>query len=128
MKRFFIFAAMLLTMTANAGNLSDDPPKIKPPVEKIVLMPQGMYEIDRTIPICEYRLCQETGSIFISCFGTGSDTELYLVDSRGQIVEYAAIDPNINSSVSFTMPEEAGIYYIVLTSRTYYGEGCLEIE
>ena len=30
MKRFFIFAAMLLTMTAYAGTLNEDPPLIFP--------------------------------------------------------------------------------------------------
>ena len=128
MKRFFIFAAMLLTMTANAVELENDPPTIKPPADIIVLIPQDMYEIERTIALCEYTLCPQTGTICITCHGTGADTELYLLDSRGMIVDHAAIDPDITPSVTFDMPETAGTYYIVLMSGRYHGEGTIRIN
>lgn len=128
MKRFFIFAAMLLTMTVNSMALTDEPPKIKPPAENIVLVPQGMYDIDRSIAICEYTVCTQSKSIYISCFGTGSDTELYLVSSTGSIVEYEAVDADNAASVIFELPQSPGIYYIVLESGSYYGEGRMVIE
>lgn len=128
MKRFFIFAAMLMTLTVNAVTLSEDPPIIKPAAEQIVLVPQGMYDIDRSIPSCEYTLYPHSNSICISCSGTGSPTELYLTDSNGSIMEYASINPDMTPVVTFEMPETPGIYYIILNSRFYYGEGSLRIE
>lgn len=119
---------MLLTMTVNAMALTDEPPKIKPPAEKIVLVPQGMYDIDRSIALCEYTICTQSYSIYISCVGTGSDTELYLVSSTGSIVEYDAVDAGNAATITFDLPQMPGIYYIVLESGSYYGEGRIEIK
>lgn len=126
MKRFFIFAAMLLTLTANAVTIAEDPPMIKPEAEQIILVAKGMYDIERSIAICEYTLSVE--GISISCFGTGSDTQLYLTDSRGAILDFAEIDPDITPVITFDTPETPGIYYIMLDSRSYYGEGIVRIE
>ena len=126
MKRFFIFAAMLLTLTANAVTLDEDPPLIKPEAEQIIMVPKGMYDIERSIAICEYTLSAE--SICISCYGTGSETQLYLTDSRGVTLDYAEIDPTITPVIRFDTPETPGIYYIMLDSRYYYGEGTIRIE
>jgi hypothetical protein len=60
MKRFFIFAAMLLTLTVYAGTSDEDPPLITPAVEQIILVPQDMYDIDRTIASCRYSFSVET--------------------------------------------------------------------
>ena len=60
MKRFFIFAAMLLTMTAYAGTLNEDPPLIFPgDPEEVILVPQDLYDIDRSVALCEY-VCYTT--------------------------------------------------------------------
>lgn len=126
MKRFFIFAAMLLTLTANAVTLDEDPPMIKPEAEQIILVSKGMHEIERTIAFCGYTLSAD--DISISCFGTGSDTQLYLTDSRGVILDYAEIDPDITSVITFDTPENPGIYHIMLDSRLYYGECIIMIE
>ena len=126
MKRFFIFAAMLLTLTVYAGTLNEDPPLIKPAAEQIVLIPKGMYDIDRSIATCRYTLLQET--IEISCSGTGSTTELYLTDSKGCVLQYATVDPEIIPVVTFDKPEISGTYYLVLDSGRYYGEGMIMIE
>ena len=126
MKRFFIFAAMLMTLTAYAGTFNEDPPLIKPAAEQIVLVPKGMYDIDRSIATCRYTLLQET--IEISCLGTGSETELYLTDDNGCVLQYASIDPDMTPVVTFDKPETSGTYYLVLNSARYYGEGIIMIE
>lgn len=126
MKRFFIFAAMLLTTTAYAGTLNEEPPLIKPSTEQIVLVPQDMYDIDRSIATCRYTILQDV--ISISCIGTGSVTELYLVDSNGYILQYTSIDPDTTPVTTFDKPEIPGVYYLVLNSARYYGEGIIRIE
>ncbi len=126
MKRFFIFAAMLLTLTVYAGTLNEDPPLIKPAAEQIVLVPKGMYDIDRSIATCGYILLQET--VEISCFGTGCETEIYLTDSNGCVLQYASIDPDMIPVITFDKPGTSGTYYLVLNSARYYGEGIIMIE
>ena len=126
MKRFFIFAAMLMTLTAYAGTLNEDPPLIKPAAEQIVLVPKGMYDIDRSIATCGYTLLQE--AIEISCFGTGSATEFFLTDDNGCVLQYVALDPAITPVITLDKPETPGTYYLVLNSERYYGEGIIMIE
>lgn len=121
MKRFFIFAAMLLTLTVYAGTSDEDPPLITPAVEQIILVPQDMYDIDRTIASCRYSVSEDWISIF--CFGTGSETNLYLVDDNGRILQCTCIDPANTPVITFDKPVTDGIYYIVLDSGRYYGEG-----
>jgi hypothetical protein len=126
MKRFFIFAAMLLTLSAYAGSLNEDPPLITPAVEQIVLVPKGMYDIDRSIAVCEYTISE--GMITVSCFGIGCMTELYLIDSNGYIMQHASIDTDMTPVTTFYKPEAAGTYYLVVNSVRYYGEGSIIIE
>ena len=49
MKRFFIFAALLLAHVSNATATHEDPPPVIPSTDRIVLVPQDMFDIDRTV-------------------------------------------------------------------------------
>ena len=122
MKRFFIFAAMLLTMTVNAGNLQDDPPLITPSPEQIVLTPQDMFDIDRSIAICEYTYDISTGNIYVSCVGTGSHTVLYLTDQSGMVLDMTEIDSQIVQIAILNSNLSAGTYKIIINSEKYFGE------
>lgn len=129
MKRFFIFAAMLLTMTANAGNLSDDPPLIFPgEPEKVILVPQDLFDIDRSIAMCEY-ICWNSGRLVdIRCYGTGQRTTLYIVDEYGNIYDQTTINTDVCSQVRLSLPEEPGYCTIILDSELYHGESIIIIE
>ena len=49
MKHLFLFAALFFTLNVNADDLQDDPPIVKPEAEQIILVPQDMHDIDRSI-------------------------------------------------------------------------------
>ena len=129
MKRFFIFAAMLLTMTANAGNLSDDPPLIFPgEPEKVILVPQDLFDIDRTIVRCEY-ICQHSiGLVNITCYGTGRRTILYIADEHGNIYDQTTINTDVCNHITLSLPEETGYCTLILDSELYHGESIIRIE
>jgi hypothetical protein len=129
MKRFFIFAAMLLNMTVYAGTITEDPHKILPgEPEKIVLVPQDLYDIDRSIVLCEY-ICQYNyGVININCYGTGTRTVISVVDEYGNSYDQTMIDTNICNHATLDLPEEAGYYMIILNSELYHGESVIRIE
>ncbi len=129
MKRFFIFAAMLLTMTVNAVNLSDNPPFIFPgDPEKLVLVPQDFYDIDRSIVLCEYVCNYNIGMVSISCYGTGRSTTLSIVDEYGNIYDQTTIDTDFDNYAILNLPQGAGYYKITLNSELYYGESTIRIE
>lgn len=127
MKRFFIFAAMLLSMTVNAGNLQDDPPLITPSPEQIVLIPQDMFDIDRSIAICEYTYNILAGKVYINCIGTGNRTELYLTDQNGTLLDMTEINSATTQNAMLEADLSAGTYRIVLNSEKYYGEAYFTI-
>lgn len=113
---------MLLTMTVNAGNLQDDPPIIMPSPESIILVPQDLYDIDRSIVLCEYTYDSAAGLVYVKCIGTGNHTELYLTDQYGRLLDMAEIDSRVTQSVILNADLPAGTYKIVLNSEKYYGE------
>ena len=96
MKRFFIFAAMLMTLSSGATQLPDEPPLILPGVEDVVLTPTGMHDdIDRSITrcICQYEPAMH--SLTFTCIGTGNCTEIFLADANGVTVDYPVWMPNM---------------------------------
>ena len=127
MKRFFIFAAMLVTSMADAVNLMDDPPLITPSPDRIVLVPQDMFDIDRTIALCEYILYKESGTVYISCYGTGRFTELYLTDQNGILLDSIEINSEITQEAILNAPLSSGTYRIILNSEKYHGEDTFTI-
>lgn len=129
MKRFFIFAAMLLTMTLNANVLSSEPPLILPGIEDVILRPTDMHdEIERSGArcICEYDPAFQ--SLNFICMRTGRDTEIFLTDANGITVDYALLDAVTDNSASLSTPAAAGTYYIYLRSESYYGEARIVVE
>ena len=129
MKRFFIFAAMLLTMTAYAGTLNEDPPLIFPgDPEEVILVPQDLYDIDRSVALCEYVYYHNIGQISINCYGTGRRTALYIVDEYGNIYDRTTIDTDVCNNVTLNIPEEAGYYMLILDSEKYHGESTIRIR
>ncbi|MBO5107881.1 MAG: hypothetical protein J6B97_05545 [Bacteroidales bacterium] len=127
MKRFLIFAAMLVTSMADAVNLMDDPPLITPSPDRIVLVPQDMFDIDRTIALCEYILYKESGTVYISCYGTGRFTELYLTDQNGILLDSIEINSEITQEATLNAPLSSGTYRIILNSEKYHGEDTFTI-
>lgn len=127
MKRFSIFAAVLLMMTswAFADNNQSDPPPIRPSVEQIILVPQGLHDIDRTIVLCEYTCYPDTGILEFLCYGTGEDTQISLFSQGGVYIESIHINPELCPTGQMALPPEPGKYYIILNSSRYYGESCI---
>ena len=125
MKRFFIFAAMLLTMTAIAGNLNDDPPVIHPGTDHIILTPRDMMDKDRSIAMCQYHYDPSTCTIELTCLNTGRFTELYLLDHNGNELDCYSLDSDITSYAVLETPEDDGTYQIILISEKYYGEASI---
>ena len=128
MKRFFIFAAMLLTIGANAGNLNDDPPVVKPGSDHIVLTPRDMMDKDRSMSFCTFTYDTSNDILEFTCCNTGNYTEILLLDRDGNEIGYASIDSDLTSVAVIETPDAAGTYYIVLSSEKYYGEATLYIN
>ena len=128
MKRFFIFAAMLLGISMIAKGSIDIPPPVTPGPDRIVIQPDGLYDKDRSMVICEFLCCPETGTIDVFCCGTGNETRLFLIDSNGMIVDYAELDSDFTQNVSLVLPQQPGSYMLILDSERYYGEGSFIIE
>lgn len=124
MKHLFIFAALLLSININANALQDDPPIVKPEAEQIVLVPQDMHDIDRSIPYCGYTYYRDIKMLSITCHGTGSPTMLKLFDTNGRIVNQTMIHPDIEQQTGFMIPDN-GTYVLVIESFRYYGEGII---
>lgn len=127
MKRFFIFAAMLLTMTLGANVLPDEPPLILPGTEDFVTTPTNMHDIDRSAPRCIYTYIPERGTIDFYCYGIG-DTEFYIVDQDGNTMNYAFMNSGLTNNITLRLPDTAGHYYIYLLSEYRYGEAMIIIE
>lgn len=128
MKRFFIFATMLMALTVSAGELMDVPPPTTPSPETIILVPQDMFDIDRSLAICEYACDADKGMVHITCYSTGRNTELYLISQTGAVVDLVMIDSDITQYTFLTLPDVSGSYRIVLNSEKYYGEDTFTIE
>lgn len=122
MKRFFIFAAMLAALTLRAADTQDDPPLILPDPETIILVPNDMFDIDRSIPTCEYTYDISKGIVYVSCHGTGQNTLLFLEDQTGMVLDMVETDAFISPNVTLHAPLSAGTYRIVLHSEKYSGE------
>jgi hypothetical protein len=127
MKRFFIFAAMLLSLTMSAFVLPDEPPLILPGTEDFVTTPTNMHDIDRSIPRCIYTYIPERGTIDFYCEGIGN-ADFYVVDQNGCTFDYARLDSSLTNNISLRLPDAAGIYYIYLRSESRYGEAMIIIE
>ena len=127
MKRFFIFAAMLLSLTMGAFVLPDEPPLILPGTEDFVTTPTNMHDIDRSIPRCIYTYIPERGTIDFYCEGIGN-ADFYVVDQNGCTFDYARLDSSLTNNISLRLPDAAGIYYIYLRSESRYGEAMIIIE
>ena len=124
MKHLFLFAALLFTLNANADDLQDDPPIVKPEAEQIILVPQDMHDIDRSIAHCGYTYDSNSSTLSITCHGTGSPTMLKLSDMNGNIVNHMVIQPDIEGQATF-MIHGKGTYILTLESFRYYGEGII---
>lgn len=124
MKHLFLFAALLFTLNANADDLQDDPPIVKPEAEQIILVPQDMHDIDRSIAYCGYTYDSNSSTLCITCHGTGSPTMLKLSDMNGSIVNHMVIQPDIEGQATFMIPGK-GTYILILESFRYYGEGII---
>ena len=124
MKHLFLFAALLFTLNANADDLQDDPPIVKPEAEQIILVPQDMHDIDRSIAYCGYTYDSNSSTLSITCHGTGSPTMLKLSDMNGNIVNHMVIQPDIEGQATFMIPGK-GTYILTLESFRYYGEGII---
>lgn len=124
MKHLFLFAALLFTTNINANDLADDPPIVKPEAEQIILVPQDMHDIDRSIAYCGYTYDSNSSTLSITCHGTGSPTMLKLSDMNGNIVNHMVIQPDIEGQATFMIPGN-GTYILTLESFRYYGEGII---
>lgn len=128
MKHFFIFAAMLLTLNINAYNLEDDPPIVKPEAEQIILIPQDMHDIDRSIAYCGYTYYSDMNMISVTCHRTGSPTVLTLFDGQGNIVDRITLLPEIDPQTTFILDGTENTYILTVESFRYYGEGIIIAE
>lgn len=128
MKRFFIFAAMLAALTLRAADTQDDPPVVLPSPESIILIPQDMFDIDRSLVLCEYTYDIVNGAVYVTCHGTGSQTELYLLDNTGRVIDMTTIDSEIAQDATLYSSLTPGTYRIVLDSEKYHGEDTFTIR
>ncbi len=122
MKRFFIFAAMLAALTLRAADTQDDPPVVLPSPESIILIPQDMFDIDRSLALCEYTYDIVNGAVYVTCHGTGCQTELYLLDNTGRVIDMTTVDSEITQDATLYSSLTPGTYRIVLDSEKYHGE------
>lgn len=128
MKRFFIFAALLLTLALKADELPDKPPLILPGLEDVILRPTDMHDIDRSSARCICNYDPSSATLDFICNGTGRYTEIYLTDSYGNIMDVAAGDASQSTELSLRIPQQPGTYYIHLRSELYYGEARIIVE
>ena len=102
MKRFFIFAALLLTLALKADELPDKPPLILPGLEDVILRPTDMHDIDRSSARCICNYDPSSATLDFICNGTGRYTEIYLTDSYGNIMDVAAGDASQSTELSLS--------------------------
>lgn len=126
MKRFFIFAAFLLAQVSSATASHEDPPPVIPSTDRIILVPQDMFDIDRSVSYCCYTFYPATRVIQIHCEGTGRETGIYLINN-GNIIDSTVIDSEVTNDAYMTLTGTSGSYIIVINSEKYYGEAVLEI-
>lgn len=127
MKRFFIFAVMLLAQITSAMNSQDEPLPVLPSSDRIILVPQDMFDIDRTIPYCCYTYYPVSGQIEIHCEGTGNATWIYIM-RNGEPIDCTMIDSDLVQDAYLSIPQPSGTYHIILNSEKYYGEAMLRLE
>lgn len=127
MKRFFIFAAMLLTLTSGANVLPDEPPVILPGTDDYVTSPTNMHDIDRSVIRCIYTYIPGSGTIDFYCDGLG-EAAFYIADQNGLTLDYVHFNSDADHNISLDLPDTPGIYYIYLTSESRYGEAMIIIE
>lgn len=128
MKRFFIFAAMLLTLALKADVLPDEPPLILPGLEDVILTPTNMNDIERSSARC---ICEYDPSINLLeflCYGTGRYTEITLTDGYSNIMDVDSGNGEQTAGLSLRIPQQPGTYYIHLRSELYYGEARIIVE
>lgn len=128
MKRFFIFAAMLLTLTAKAVNTDDNPPKVLPPVDHIILTPTDMMDKDRSIAACWFSYDCTTDMIELTCIGTGCCTDLYILDQYGNEVDHCSLNSDFTVNAVLDAADASGDCRIILISEKYYGEATVSIR
>ena len=128
MKRFFIFATMLVALTVNAWAVNDDPPLIMPDSDIIILHPQDVHDIDRRLHACQYMYDANAGEIILVCQDTGIETEVYLLDMAGAIIDYTSFSCGATVYARLDVPKTSASYVIVIQSEKYYGEGFVHIE
>jgi hypothetical protein len=121
MKRFFIFAAMLISLTVKGMADPDGPQPVRPSTDQIILIPQGMFDPERTITLCRYDFDANPGTVELTCYGTGNHTELYIMTPDGLIIDQTLIDTDIMQNATLLLPTEAGTYYLILNSERYFG-------
>lgn len=128
MKRFSIFAALLLTLSINAAAAEPDPPVVKPSADRIVNIPQDMFKPERTISYCDYEYLSNSLLISLTCYGTGSETSVSIIGTDGEIIDSACIDSDVTTPVFLDVPQKKGFYYIIVSSDSFYGECRISIE
>jgi hypothetical protein len=66
-----------------------------------------------------------TNEVEVNIWGIG-ETEVYILDSTGQTVDYSSVNTDIPSTI-YLSTNGPGCYYLVIISDTCYAEGAFAI-
>lgn len=69
----------------------------------------------------------EADVVELECYDI-KNADVYIVNTYGDIVSSGSFDSTFNSYYVLDVPEQAGIYWLVIDSPVLYGEGMFEVK
>lgn len=69
----------------------------------------------------------EADVVELECYDI-KNADVYIVNTYGDIVSSGSFDSTFNSYYVLDVPEQAGIYWLVIDSPVLYGEGIFEVK
>lgn len=100
--------------------LSDDKEKID-----IEEKPQEKPNKDRSIKNVECYLSRSDNTVEVEYYGIGAPI-VYILDANGNILSYNPAN-GTSGNIIINLPQEQGVYTVLIQSQTYCGEGVFYI-
>ncbi len=69
----------------------------------------------------------EADVVELECYDI-KNADVYIVNTYGDIVSSGSFDSTFNSYYVLDVPEQAGIYWLIIDSPVLYGEGIFEVK
>lgn len=123
MKKIIAAISMLAISTVimfGMSNTNSDQEKKRIETDKQIFT-GGLIPRSTDSYVIDAYLLLRTGDVEISLSNIG-ESEVYVLDSTGQIVDYASVNTDVPSTL-YLSTNGSGSYYLVIVSDTCYAEG-----